>query len=172
VVTFSPVSSLDDIIAGYKVDVRNVPITNIAPLQALSARRYMQKVRTVQPQSMFDIKCEGTGTVEPVEWTADLGVDLKADWDEKYFKVLLQGTLGATYDFQKTPDLSWSCALAIPAGAVLIGTVTIEQELEISASVTIPSFDIPTTQLGTDITVNAGLGVPLPSWRVDRANGQ
>ncbi|HPQ85046.1 MAG TPA: hypothetical protein PLQ14_11330, partial [Actinomycetota bacterium] len=60
----------------------------------------------------------------------------------------------------------------IPAGAVLIGTVTIEQELEISASVTIPSFDIPTTQLGTDITVNAGLGVPLPSWRVDRANGQ
>lgn len=132
----------------------------------------MQKVRTVQPQSMFDIKCEGTGTVEPVEWTADLGVDLKADWDEKYFKVLFQGTLGAAVDFEKTTDLSWSCSITIPAGAVLIGTVTIEQELEISASVTIPSFDIPTTQLGTDITVNAGLGVPLPSWRVDRANGQ
>ena len=102
----------------------------------------------------------------------DCGVDLKADWDEKYFKVLFQGTPGAAVDFEKTTDLSWSCSITIPAGAVLIGTVTIEQELEISASVTIPSFDIPTTQLGTDITVNAGLGVPLPSWRVDRANGQ
>ena len=70
VVTFSPVSSLDDIIAGYKVDVRNVPITNIAPQQAWSARQYMQKVRTVQPQSMFDISAKALARSKPVEWTA------------------------------------------------------------------------------------------------------
>ena len=72
---FSPVCHRWTTSSQRRVDARNVPITNIAPQQVLSACRYMQKVRTVQPQSMFDIKCEGTGTVE-AGWS---GLRISAD---------------------------------------------------------------------------------------------
>ena len=52
-----------------KVDVRNVPITNIAPLQALSARRYMQKVRTVNrsPCSISSVRRHSHGRAGGVD---------------------------------------------------------------------------------------------------------
>ena len=70
-------------------------------------------------------------------------MDLKADWDEKYFRFFSRARSVRHVDFEEdSPTFSWSCARD-SAGAVLIGPVTIEQELRYRRASTIPSFDIP-----------------------------
>jgi hypothetical protein len=156
VVTFSPISSLDAIIEDYKIDVRNVAPTTTQPQQALSAGQYLKHIRSAQGQSVLEFGCESGGTLEPVEWTADIDVDLKADWDAEYFKVLFQGNLGATLDFAKTPGLTWYCSITIPAGFFFIGSVMIDQEIEISASIGVPSLNVPSADVGVDLALQAG----------------
>ncbi len=87
---------------------------------------------------------------------SDLDIDLDADWDEEHFKLLIEGDLGVSVDFLQVEGGSWSCSITIPAGVIPIGAFLIEQDIVISASLSVPSLNIPGGDVGLDLAVQAG----------------